>query len=136
MEKQTLLEIVRFGIVGILATAIHYGIYGVLQSYIYHNIAYTFGYGISFICNFFLTAHFTFKKKATVKKGIGFGLSHLCNYTIQLGLLNLFIYMGIDKSLAPLFVFAIAIPINFLLVRFVFNYTIQVSAILFMNLWI
>lgn len=123
MEKQTFDEIIRFGIVGIMATAIHYGIYGVLQSYIHHNIAYTLGYGISFICNFFLTAHFTFKKKATVKKGIGFGLSHLCNYLIQLGLLNLFIYMGINKGLAPLFVFAIAIPINFLLVRFVFKST-------------
>ena len=122
MDKQTLQEIIRFGIVGILATVIHYGIYWILQQYINHNIAYTLGYGISFICNFFLTAHFTFKKKATVKKGIGFGLSHLCNYLIQLGLLNLFIYIGINKGLAPIFVFAIAIPINFLLVRFVFKH--------------
>lgn len=123
MDKQTLQEIIRFGIVGILATVIHYGIYCLLQRHINHNIAYTLGYGISFICNFFLTAHFTFKKKATVKKGIGFGLSHLCNYLIQLGLLNLFIYIGINKGLAPIFVFAIAIPINFLLVRFVFKHT-------------
>lgn len=122
MDKQTLQEIIRFGIVGILATIIHYGIYWILQQYINHNIAYTLGYGISFICNFFLTAHFTFKKKATIKKGIGFGLSHLCNYLIQLGLLNLFIYIGINKGLAPIFVFAIAIPINFLLVRFVFKH--------------
>ena len=121
MEKQTFHEIIRFGIVGILATAIHYGIYWILQRHINHNIAYTLGYGISFICNFFLTAHFTFKKKATVKKGIGFGLTHLCNYLIQLGLLNLFIYIGINKGLASIFVFAIAIPINFLLVRFVFK---------------
>lgn len=122
MDKQTLQEIIRFGIVGILATAIHYSIYWILQQYINHNIAYTLGYGISFICNFFLTAHFTFKKKATIKKGIGFGLSHLCNYLIQLGLLNLFIYIGINKGLAPIFVFSIAIPINFLLVRFVFKH--------------
>ena len=122
MEKQTFHEIIRFGIVGILATAIHYSIYWILQRYINHNIAYTLGYVISFFCNFFLTAHFTFKKKATVKKGIGFGLSHLCNYLIQLGLLNLFIYIGINKGLAPIFIFAIAIPINFLLVRFVFKH--------------
>ena len=123
MDKQTFQEIIRFGIVGVLATTIHYGIYWILQSYIHHNIAYTLGYGISFICNFFLTAHFTFQRKATIQKGIGFGLSHLCNYLIQLGLLNLFIYMGMHKSLAPLFVFAIASPINFLLVRFVFKHT-------------
>ena len=122
MDKQTFQEIIRFGIVGILATAIHYSIYWILQQYINHNIAYTLGYGISFICNFFLTAHFTFKKKATIKKGIGFGLSHLYNYLLQLGLLNLFINIGINKGLAPILVFAIAIPINFLLVRFVFKH--------------
>lgn len=122
MNKHILSEIIRFGIVGILATAIHYGIYRVLQNYIHHNIAYTLGYGVSFICNFFLTAHFTFKKKATVKKGIGFGLSHLCNYLIQLGLLNLFIYIGINNGIVPLFVFAIAIPFNFILVRSVFKH--------------
>ena len=78
MNRETLYEIIRFGFVGVIATLIHYSIYWVLQCYIHHNIAYTIGYGISFTCNFFLTAHFTFKKKATVKKGIGFGLSHFC----------------------------------------------------------
>ena len=121
MNKNTIQEIFRFGIVGIIATITHYAIYWILSLYINHNIAYTLGYAISFICNFFLTAHFTFKKKATLKKGIGFGISHLCNYIIQLGLLNLFIYIGINKVMAPLFVFAIAIPINFILVRFVFK---------------
>ena len=34
-------EFVRFGIVGIAATALHYGIYYLLQPYINVNIAYT-----------------------------------------------------------------------------------------------
>ena len=123
MNKQTLYEIIRFRIVGVIATIIHYCIYWILSHYTHHNIAYTLGYGISFLCNFFLTANFTFKKKATIKKGIGFGISHLCNYLIQIALLNLFIYLGIEKAIAPLLVFTIAIPINFILVRFVFKHT-------------
>lgn len=115
-------EFLRFVVVGIIATAIHYIIYWILSFYIHYNVAYTIGYGLSFICNFFLTAYFTFQQKATVKKGIGFGFSHLCNYLIQISLLNLFMYIGIDKGFAPLFVFAIAVPINFLLLRFVFKH--------------
>jgi putative flippase GtrA len=37
-------------------------------------------------------------------------------------LLNLFLWLGMSNELAPLPVFAIAIPVNFLLVRFVFKH--------------
>ena len=46
--------------VGILATALHYGIYFLLQRFINVNIAYTLGYALSFIANFYLTEYFTF----------------------------------------------------------------------------
>ena len=90
-------EFVRFVMVGIFATALHYGLYFVLQRVINVNIAYTLGYALSFIANFYLTAYFTFGRK------------------------NLSLWMGIPKPLAPIPVFAIAIPVNFLLVRFVFK---------------
>ena len=82
--------------VGIFATALHYGLYFVLQRVINVNIAYTLGYALSFIANFYLTAYFTFGRKPSWRKAFGFG--------------------G-----APIPVFAIAIPVNFLLVRFVFK---------------
>ncbi len=53
-------EFVRFVMVGIFATALHYGLYFVLQRVINVNIAYTLGYALSFIANFYLTAYFTF----------------------------------------------------------------------------
>ena len=121
MNKIVVYEAVRFCVVGVIATAIHYFIYWLLMQYINTNFAYTAGYAISFVCNFFLTSFFTFKTKATVKKGLGFGIAHLTNYLIQLALLNLFIYLGIAKTCAPFAVFAIAIPINFVLIRFVFK---------------
>ena len=114
-------EFIRFVMVGILATALHYGIYFLLQRFINVNIAYTLGYALSFIANFYLTAYFTFGKKPSWSKAFGFGGAHLFKYLLHIGLLNTFLWLGLSKTLAPIPVFAIAIPVNFLLVRFVFK---------------
>lgn len=114
-------EQIRFIIVGVLATVIHYGIYILLNLIIISWLAYSIGYVISFLCNFYLSSKYTFQSKASIKKGIGFGISHAINYLIHLTLLSVFIKIGISEELAPIPVFAIAIPINFILVRFVFK---------------
>lgn len=128
LHKETFRELVRFGIVGCVATAIHYFIYWLLNKWINVNVAYTVGYATSFICNFFLTSYFTFKKSASFKRGLGFGGAHLCNYLLQMLLLNFFIWLGVKKDFAPIPVYAIAIPINFLMVRFVFKHNDKKSA--------
>lgn len=114
-------EVIRFAIVGVFATLLHYGIYLLLRQWINYNFAYTIGYGLSFICNFILTSYFTFKTKATVRKGIGFTGVHLFNYLFQMCLLNICIRAGVQQKTAPLIVFMIAIPIQFLLIRYVFK---------------
>ena len=114
-------EFIRFVMVGVLATALHYGIYFLLQRFINVNIAYTLGYALSFIANFYLTAYFTFGKKPSWSKAFGFGGAHLFNYLLHIGLLNTVLWLGLSKTLAPIPVFAIAIPVNFLLGRFVFK---------------
>lgn len=114
-------EFIRFVLVGTFATALHYGLYFLLQRIINVNIAYTLGYALSFITNFYLTARFTFGKKPSWGKAFGFGGAHLVNYLLHIVLLNLALWVGISQTLAPIPVFAIAIPINFLLVRFVFK---------------
>lgn len=119
-QKQ-LPEFIRFVMVGILATALHYGLYFVGQRIIDVNVAYTLGYALSFVANFYLTAYFTFGRKPSWKKAFGFGGAHLFNYLLHIVLLNLALRAGVPKPLAPLPVFAIAIPVNFLLVRFVFK---------------
>lgn len=117
----TLFQLLRFALVGVFATALHYGIYLLLLNFLSETIAYSIGYVISFGCNFILTCLFTFRKEASTKRGIGFGMAHLVNYILHVSLLNLFLWMGISKVYAPIPVFCIAIPVNFLLVRFVFN---------------
>ncbi len=119
--RTTLFQLLRFALVGLFATALHYGIYLLLLNILSETIAYTIGYVISFVCNFALTCSFTFRKRASTKRGLGFGMAHLVNYILHVFLLNLFLWMGISNVYAPIPVFCIAIPVNFLLVRFVFN---------------
>jgi len=121
INKLIRVEFVRFGIVGVIATIIQYGIYYLLINFISVNISFTIGYLISFCCNFWLSAKFTFKTDATAKKGLGFALSHLVNYGLQMMVLNISIKLGIPDQFAPIPVYLICIPVNFLLVRFVFK---------------
>ncbi|MFB6341498.1 GtrA family protein [Saccharicrinis sp. FJH62] len=115
-------EIFRFVVVGIIATILHYGIYYILlQLHIKTNLAYSTGYFLSFIVNYFLTVSYTFKTKSSIKKGLGFGISHLINYLLHILFLNFYIYIGFKNTLAPIPVYATVVPINFLLIRTVMN---------------
>lgn len=114
-------EVIRFCIVGGIATFVHYGIYLLLNVWIWTWLAYTLGYALSFIMNYMLTNYFTFKTKPSVKNGVGFVVSHAINYGLHIGLLELFLWIGISDVWAPIPVYCIVIPVNFLLVRFVFN---------------
>ena len=126
-------EIIRFGIVGMLALGIHYGIYILLLVTFgldwsaslgidwRTNLAYTLGYIVSLMCNLWLSAHFTFQEKITFKRSGGFFISHAINYLIHVTCLNFFLLLGVVEWLAPLLVLLIAVPINFILVRFSFK---------------
>ncbi len=120
-DKRLVREMVRFALVGVVATAVHYIIYWLLQHVINVNVAFTFGYLLSFLLNYYLSARFTFKEKTSAKNGAGFAMAHTVNYLLQMGLLNLFLWMGVSKSLAPIPVYCIAVPVNFILVRTVFK---------------
>ena len=111
----------RFVLVGILATGIHYGLYLALRAALPLNVAYTAGYVVSLVANFYLTALFTFGRRPSWGKAVGFGGAHAVNYGLHILLLNLFLLLGVPAALAPVPVFAVAVPVNFLLLRFVFR---------------
>ena len=114
-------EVIRFCVVGGFATVVHYGIYILLQVWMWAWLAYTMGYVLSFLMNYVLTNYFTFKTKPTVQNGVGFVISHAVNYGLHIGLLELFLWIGLSNVWAPIPVYCIVIPVNFLLVRFVFK---------------
>ena len=128
-KRQKLGEVVRFGIVGGLATVLQYVIYLAMMPVLAHFIpkmgdhtlattSNTIAYIISFIFNFIASTRYTFKVKANAKRGAGFTLSHVVNYSMQTLCLNLFVGLGMLKQWAMIPTLCICIPINFLLVRF------------------
>ena len=120
-NKQVVSEMLRFVIVGLVATAIHYGVYWILMYWLDVTVAYSLGYAISFVCNFLMTSMFTFRQRATAKKGLGFAVAHGINYGLHVLCLYFFLWLGVSEQLVPIPVFAVVIPVNFLLVRFVFK---------------
>lgn len=126
-NNEKIREFVRFCIVGIVATVIHYALYLALirllpiEGDLWVNVAYSIGYIVSWCCNFWLTAHFTFKTAVSAKRGVGFAFSHAVNYGLHILLLNLFLYMGTPETWAPIPVYCLVVPINFILVRLVFR---------------
>lgn len=128
-RRQQLGEVVRFGIVGVTSTLLQYFIYWLLLRLAIHwdveagthtlsTVAMTIGYVVSFIYNFIASTRFTFRVKANARRGAGFLFSHVVNYSLQMLTLNLFLLLGISKQWAPIPMFCVCVPINFLLVRF------------------
>ena len=106
-SKSKRYQFIRYCTVGTLAAGIHYGVYYLLQEYEMTNlnIAYTIGYVTSFICNFFLTSYFTFRSNPSLKRAL-----------------------NVDQEIAPLCVLAVAVPANFLMLRFVFKHKKEQAA--------
>jgi len=118
-------EVIRFAIVGTIATAINWGVYWVLQHWVNVNIAYTAGFLLSILCNYLLSSYFTFRKPPTIVNVVGFALAHTAAFFIRLALLNLFIFLGVRQDIAPIPVDCVAIPINFILVKLGFSFNKQ-----------
>ena len=117
-DKNKFGEIVRFIIVGSSAAAIQYATYLLLIYWLQPLIANTIAYLISFTFNYIASTHYTFRVKSTTKRGAGFVFSHIINYLLQSGCLKLFLWLGFSKQIALIPMFAICVPINFLLVSF------------------
>lgn len=115
-------ELLRFLMVGGIATVLQYGIYVVFVHAVKVPpvVSTMISYAISFIANFFLSSYFTFHSDPNAKKGLAFTLSHLINMGLQTGFVAIF--KGIvGPTLALLPAVALCVPINFFLVRFAFT---------------
>ena len=105
-------RIIRFGITGVLSTALHYAAYLLALQVVNPTISYSFGYCVGLIFNYFMTTHFTFKEPATKRNAAGFLGSHAINYLLEIGLLNLLLLLGIGKQLAGILTLVLVVPIN------------------------
>lgn len=112
---------VRFAAVGAIATGVNYATYTLLVLHfddMWPEVAYIAAFCVSVTCNFILSSYFTFGVDPTWKRAAKFLTAHLINLANELLLLRLWIWIGIPKLYAPLLVFVIAFPVNYLMVRF------------------
>lgn len=148
--KQTGGEFARFFVVGVGATLLHLGVYLLLNWLLDLSksdawgitATYAVGYLVSFVANYVASLRWTFKTEGSVRKGLGFALSHLVNAFMHLILLNFFRaagagdalsmlliwlapwlvdwlpVLGRPESLLPLPVYVIVVPLNFIMVRY------------------
>ena len=103
---------VRFAVVGGVATAVNYAVYVVLVRCfddLWPALAYFCAFCVSIVCNFLLSSYFTFRVRPSAR---------LINLVNELVLLEIWLWAGVPKLYAPLCVFLVAFPVNFLMVRF------------------
>ena len=81
-------------------------------------VAYVCAFCVSIVCNFVLSSYFTFRVRPSVHRAVRFLAAHLINLVNELVLLEVWLWAGVPKLYAPLCVFLVAFPVNFLMVRF------------------
>ena len=113
---------VRFVLVGAVGTGLQYGIYymllGVFQQHwpevmILTSLAFTIGFVMEMICNYFLTSFYTFRVRPNWKNAGGFLVGRALNYVIQLILLNCLIWLHMSEEWAGIAAIALAGVINY-----------------------
>ncbi len=119
---------VRFVCVGTFGTALQYAIYyGFLalfdvvwaESTLRVTTAFTLGFCIEMIANYFLTSFYTFRTRPSVKNAGGFMLGRLVNYLIQVGFLHILIACTLSEELSGIVAIMLAGVVNyFVLVPF------------------
>ena len=112
---------VRFAVVGGVATAVNYAVYVVLVRCfddLWPALAYFCAFCVSIVCNFLLSSYFTFRVRPSARRAVRFLTAHLINLVNELVLLEIWLWAGVPKLYAPLCVFLVAFPVNFLMVRF------------------
>jgi putative flippase GtrA len=114
-------EFIRFCINGVVAVGIQYGIYMLLVTALEKNIAFTIGYIVSFCYNFLATSYWTFHSRPSWRRLTGFGGSHVANYLVQIAFLNVYSWLGLSKPLAALLGMATAVPVNYIILHFVYK---------------
>ena len=116
---------VRFVLVGALGTGIQYGIYYLLLDIfqrhwqdlgILTSVAFTAGFIIEMICNYFITSFYTFKMRPSWKNAGGFLFGRAINYVLQLLLLNLLIWLHLSEEYSGILAIMLAGVMNYFVV--------------------
>lgn len=118
-------KFVRFCIVGSISALIDAVVFYIVNSFTIHQIALVCGYLCGLIFNYVLTVLWTFKVPPTVNNAIGVIIAHMVNlFVVRMGSMWCFVHLfGLSDRIAYIPTVIISVVINFIMVRFVINYT-------------
>lgn len=119
-SKQARREFIKFSAVGLISFLMHNIVYLLLTYFeVNATLAYSLGYISWAVSNFLLSTYVTFRTRATVKRAVGFAVSILLYYIVQMTIFTLLQLTPVPEILVTPIVYACAFPINFLMVRWV-----------------
>ena len=119
---------VRFVCVGAFGTRLQYGVYYLFLELFHRtlsdsqtmtSLAFSLGFVVEMVVNYFLTNYFTFHTRPNWKNVGGFVFGRALNYVVQLAFLNVFIWLALSEEISGILAIILAGIINyFVLVPF------------------
>lgn len=118
-------EFLRFCIVGCVAALIDILVFNIFNFFAVYQICVVAGFVISWFCNYFLSAKWTFKEKPTKANFFGMLVAHLVNlFVVRMGLMYIFVdLVNLNERIAYIPTLILAAITSFLMVRFAFKKT-------------
>lgn len=113
---------VRFVCVGIFGTLLQYGIYYAFlevfrrvlpDSNTMASVAFSIGFYVEMIVNYFLTSYYTFHTHPSWKNAGGFIFGRAINYVVQMLFLNMLLWSSISEEWAGIWAIMLAGVINY-----------------------
>ncbi len=104
----------KFGVIGVLNTALFYTLYLIFLKMIEPTLSYYLAYLLSMIFAILMNLKFTFEKRATTRKIVMFMCVYLLSMYIGGLVLIMFIGYSISPQLAGLLTIGVTIVTNFL----------------------
>ncbi|MFO0961561.1 MAG: GtrA family protein [Phycisphaerales bacterium] len=107
---------------GALNTGISYGVYLALQCVMHYQVAYVAAFLTGIATSYVMNAKLTFRAKITFRSLVIFPLAYALQYVAGAALLELAVkVLEVPKSVAPLLVIALTIPVTFVVARVAFR---------------
>ena len=109
-----------FGLVGVVNTAVTYACYLLLHLVMPYLAAFLLSWVAGIITSFFLNCRFTYHVAPTLRRFLAYPLSVLPNVVLStLGVVLMVEVLRWNERLAPLVATVLAVPVSYLLARFI-----------------
>jgi putative flippase GtrA len=117
-------EAVRFIIGGVSTTLVSYAVYLLLLPWISYLFAYGIAYGVGIAWSYLVNTILVFRRRPSAMRALAFPLVYVIQYLIGSLLLVILIdHAGVPRSLAPLAVVVLTLPLTYVLSRCVITAT-------------